>query len=76
MEIQGRVHNGVVVPEQELSLPEGTLATVVYPVAQATKLPDSGRRARLPMVRSDRPGSLQLDAERVAELLQDDDVPS
>ena len=76
MEIQGRVHNGVVVPERELPLPEGALVTVVYPVSPKIKPPDSGRRVRLPMVRSDNPGSLQLDAERVAELLDDDDVPS
>jgi hypothetical protein len=76
MEIQGRVHNGVVVPDQELSLPDGTLVTVVYPVAPAAKPEDSGRRVRLPMVRSDRPGSLRLDADRVAELLDGDDVPT
>jgi hypothetical protein len=76
MEVQGRIHNGVVVPERELSLPEGTVVTVVYQVAPAPKPPDSGRRVRLPMVRSDRPGHLHLDAERVAELLNDDDVPS
>ena len=76
MEIQGRVHNGVVVPAQELSLPEGTLVTVVYPDSSETKPPDSGRRVRLPLVRSDRPGSRELDADRVAKLLDDDDVPS
>jgi hypothetical protein len=69
MEIQGRVHNGVVIPERELSLPEGTLVTVVYPVSQEAQPRDSARRVRLPMVRSDRPGSRQLDAERVGELL-------
>jgi hypothetical protein len=76
MEIRGRVHNGLVVPERELPLPEGALVTVVFPVPPRTTPPDSGRRVRLPMVRSDHPGSLQLDAERVAELMDDDDVSS
>ena len=55
MEIQGRVHNGVVVLDRELSLPEGTVVTVVYPASPATNAPDSGQRLRLPLVRSDRP---------------------
>jgi len=76
VEIQGRVHNGVVVPERELSLPEGTLVTVVYPASPGIKPPDSGRRVRLPLVQSDRPGSRELDEDRVAEILDDDDVPS
>jgi hypothetical protein len=31
MEIRGRVHNGVVVLEGELPLPEGAAVTVTYP---------------------------------------------
>ena len=75
VEIQGRVHNGVVVPERELSLPEGALVTVVYPALPGTEPAGAGRRVRLPLVRSDRSGSCDLDAERIAELLFDDDVP-
>jgi hypothetical protein len=74
MEIRGRIHNGVVVLEGELSLPEGTMATVSYPVAPSTQPPEVRRRVQLPLVRSDHPGSLRLTAERVAELLEDDDV--
>jgi hypothetical protein len=74
MEIQGRVHNGVVVLESELPLPEGTMVTVSYPVATPTEPPDPHRRVSLPMVRSDRPGSRRLTAERLAEILEDDAV--
>jgi hypothetical protein len=74
MEIRGRVHNGVVVLEGELPLPEGTLVTVSYPVSPSTELPNSRRRVSLPLVRSDHPGSCRLTAERLAELLEDDDV--
>jgi hypothetical protein len=74
MEVQGRVSNGVVVLEGGLSLPEGTLVTVSYPAAPPAEPPESRRRVQLPLVRSDRPGSRQLTAERVAEPLEDEDV--
>jgi hypothetical protein len=74
MEIRGRVHNGVVVLEGELPLPEGTLVTVSYPVSPSTELPNSRRRVSLPLVRSDHPVSRRLTAERLAELLEDDEV--
>jgi hypothetical protein len=74
MEILGRVHNGVVVLEEEAQLPEGTVVMVLYPSPQPREVPGSRERVRLPLVRSDRPGSLPLTAERVAELLEDDDV--
>ena len=74
MEIRGRVHNGVVVLEGELPLPEGAVVTVSYPVPSRAGPPDSRRRVRLPLVPSDRPGSRPLTAERVAELLEDEDV--
>jgi len=74
MEIQGRLHNGVVVLEGDLPLPEGTMVTVSYPAAPPAESPETHRRVQLPLVRSDRPGSRRLTAERVAELLEDDDV--
>lgn len=74
MEIQGRVHNGVVVLEGALPLPEGAMVTVSYPVAPPTEPTGPHRRVSLPMVRSDRPGSRRLTAERLAVILEDDDV--
>jgi hypothetical protein len=74
MEIRGRVHNGVVVLEGALSLPEGIVVTVSYPVSPPTEPPDPGRRVSLPLVRSDRPGSRRLTAERLAELLEYDEI--
>jgi len=74
MEIRGRVHNGVVVLEGALPLPEGAMVTVSYPVSPPTESLDSHRRVSLPLVPSDRPGSRRLTAERLAELLEDDDV--
>jgi hypothetical protein len=74
MEIQGRVHHGVVVLEGEPELPEGMVVTVSFPDPPPTEPPAPRRRVSLPLVPSDRPGSLQLTADRIAELLEDDDV--
>jgi hypothetical protein len=76
MEVQGRISNGVVVLEGELPWPEGTMVTVSGRGAPPAKPPETGRPVRLPLVRSDRPGSRLLTAERIAELLEDEDVPS
>jgi hypothetical protein len=76
MVIRGRIQNGVVVLEDAPSLPEGTMVTVSYGIAPSTQPPETRRRVQLPLVRSDRPGSRRLTAERVAELLEDDDVSS
>ena len=69
MEIRGRIHNGVVVLQGELSLPEGTMVIVAYPGAPSAEPPENGRRVALPLVRSDRPGTRRLTAEHVAEFL-------
>jgi hypothetical protein len=73
-EIRGRVHNGVVVLEDEPSLPEGMMVTVLCPSSPPAGLPRSGQRVSLPLVPSDRPGSRRLTAERVADLLEDGEL--
>jgi hypothetical protein len=74
MEIQGRVHHGVVVLEGEPELPEGMVVTVSFPDPPHLEPPVPRRRVSLPLVPSDRPGSLHLTAERIAEILDDDDA--
>jgi hypothetical protein len=74
MEIPGRVRNGVVVLEGDLRLPEGTLVTVSCLGAPQAGSPRSRRAVQFPLVRSDRPGSRRLTAERLADLLEDDDI--
>ena len=76
MEIRGVVQNGVVVLEGELQLPEGAVVSVSYPISPPAVSPDSRQRVQLPLVPSDRPGSLDLTADRIAEFLDDDDVSS
>jgi hypothetical protein len=73
MQIQGRVHNGVVVREGEVPMPEGTPVTFSCAEALSANMPEKHRRVQLPLVRTDLPGSGRLTAERVAELLEEDD---
>lgn len=75
MQIPGRVSNGVVVLEGGQSLPEG--ASVVVTVCNS----EGSQEAKdlplpFPIVRSKHPGSVKLTGDRIAELLEDDDLSS
>ncbi len=70
MTIKGRVRRGVIVLQDGVTLPEGTEVSVLYEPGLVAK-PKQGKRVEFPLVRSRRPGTLQLTAERVAELLND-----
>jgi hypothetical protein len=74
MVVNGRVHNGVVVLEGNPLLPEGLAVTVTVPQITADQATVSKKRIQLPLVPSDRPGTLELTGERIAELLEEDDV--
>jgi hypothetical protein len=76
MKIRGRVQNGVVILEDGHSLPEGAIVSVSYPISPEATPPESAHRVQFPLVPSDRPGSVNLTAERIAELLYDDDLPT
>lgn len=76
MVIQGRVQQGVVVLEGNQSLPEGASVTVVYqdkPIATSER---TKKRIQFPLVPSDRPGTLHLTGERIAEILDQEDAAS
>lgn len=70
MEIPGRIHNGVVVLEGALTLPEGAAVTVRYMPPAATP----GKRVSFPLVHSAQPGSVRLTNERIAEILDEEDA--
>ncbi len=74
MVIHGRVQNGVVVLEAGLTLPEGMQVTITCPTAPSSEPAPQKRRVNLPLVSSNCPGTLRLTAERIAELLDDEDV--
>jgi hypothetical protein len=76
MVIQGRVHNGVIILEGGLTLPEGMQVTISCPAAPIADRASPKRRVQLPLVPSRRPGTLNLTAERVAEILDEDDFPA
>jgi hypothetical protein len=71
MTIKGRVQRGVIILQDGITLPEGMEVTVS---CETGPKPKQGKRVEFPLVRSKHPGTLQLTAERVAELL--DDVPA
>ena len=74
MIISGRVHNGVVVPEQGAQLPEGAIVCISLLAEQ--KVGRKSERVQLPLVPSSRPGSLQLTNQQIAEILDDEDAAS
>ena len=74
MEIQGRVQNGVVILEGKPQLPEGLVLTVSLPDPPPAEPPAPRQRVSFPLIRTGRPGSLRLTAERVAEILEDEDL--
>lgn len=74
MLVAGHVHNGVVVLDGDVALPEGAAVVVSFP-APAT--PAGGeKRIRLPLVRTDEPGSVNLTGRQIAEILDQDDAAS
>jgi hypothetical protein len=60
-----------VVVEGGIALQEGAIVTVVWAEPEPH---DSCGGVQFPLVPNDRPGSLPLANERIAELLEDDDV--
>ena len=76
MEIPGRVQNGVVVLQGETKLPEGTPVTVVYPGVRIWRKPGKKTRVKFPLVHSEHPGTLDLTNERIAEILEAEDIAS
>jgi hypothetical protein len=73
MEIQGRVHHGAVILENGICLPEGAAVCVVYPLPNKTP-PGTKKRIELPLVHCDRPGSVPLTNQRIAEILDAEDT--
>lgn len=74
MEISGTVQNGVVVFDTPNPLPEGAAVTVTLRDAPTIHVSPVRKRVYLPMVASDRPGTLDLTNDRIAEILEAEDV--
>jgi hypothetical protein len=73
MEVPGRVQHGVIVLEGGVSLPEGVPVIVSYPAASPSQVAEK-RRVHLPLVHTGEPGSVNLSGERIAEILDEEDL--
>ena len=74
MTLYGRVQNGVVVIDGPLPLPEG--AAVIVSERTATRTAKPRQPVELPIFPSDRPGSIALTNDRIAEILDQEDAAS
>jgi hypothetical protein len=74
MEIFGTVQNGVVVLDGSVSLPEGANVAVTYPTPRAIRVARNQKRVEFPLFPSSEPGSLDLTNERIAEILDDEEI--
>lgn len=72
MEVSGTVRGGVVVLQEGVDLPEGVrVRVVVQPDDQPDK---TNRRVLLPIVPSETPSSVSLSNQKIAEILDDEDL--
>lgn len=76
MSIQGTVRNGVVVLESGAKLPEGTRVSISTEAAACARGTIVKAPGQLPIVQGGKPGSLALTNERIAEILDDEDMES
>jgi hypothetical protein len=74
MTIPGRIRNGVVILDGESTLPDGTPVSVVSRTSPVIRVAKQQRPVVLPLVPSDRPGSIELTAEGIAEILDEQDA--
>lgn len=74
MEISGHVQNGVVVFDTPNALPEGAAVTVTLSTKPVIHVSPIRRRVQFPLVKCDKPGTLDLTNDRIAEILEAGDV--
>lgn len=72
MNIPGRVQNGVVVLEGEMTLPEGAAVFVCPRTAPVIHVAKHQTPVVLPLFVSDKPGTIDLTNDRIAEILDRD----
>jgi hypothetical protein len=73
MELNGFVRNGVIELAGGATLPEGTPVTITCGVNAVTPSPGK-KRVQVPLVHSSNPGSLRLTNERIAEIIEEEDI--
>ncbi|MDA1051735.1 MAG: hypothetical protein O3C40_14795 [Planctomycetota bacterium] len=74
MEISGHIQNGVVVLDESVVLPEGAAVTVTLRTGPVIRVSPVRQPVQLPLVESDAPGTLELTNDRIAEILEAEDI--
>jgi len=74
VEIAGTVENGVVVLDGSVSLPEGSNVVVIYRTTPVIRVAKNQKRVEFPLFPSSEPGTLDLTNERIAEILDDEEI--
>lgn len=64
----------MVVLEGGSALPEGAAVSISYSGSEGPKPVLEKRRIQVPLIRTGRPGSVQLTGERIAEILDEEDA--
>lgn len=74
MDVSGHVQNGVVVLDGGVVLPEGAVVRVLCSAGPTIRVAPVRKRAQLPVVKTGQPGSLGLTNERIAEILEAEEI--
>ena len=74
MEISGHVQNGVVVLDGSVTLPEGAAVMVKLRTGAVIRVAKHQKRVEFPLVPSSSPGTIDLTNERIAEILDEEDI--
>jgi hypothetical protein len=74
MQVIGRVQDGVVLLDTPDVFPEGAVVTVTLRTAPVIRVAKTQRRVEFPLIRSAAPGSVQMTNQRIAEILDEEDV--
>jgi hypothetical protein len=76
MQLTGRIQNGVVVFDTPPVLPEGTLVSVVVQSSPTIHVSSRPTRVEFPLVYSNSSGNIDLTNERIAEILNEEELDS
>ncbi len=74
MEKTGRIQNGAVILDAPLALPDGTRVCVTVRSSAEVHVAKDPVRLQFPLVHSAAPGSVGLTAERIGEILDEEDL--
>jgi hypothetical protein len=74
MEVFGHIHNGVVVIDSGVTLPEGTRVSVSPVPAESSKPRIVVRPDGLPVVQGGRAGTWNLTNEQIGQILDEEDI--